>query len=170
MGMAAGQARLLSITARMNDIEFKSQSVSNTKVRLADESEQVSREYTEALNKQKLSYTDWTSGTAQKIDLNSANLKGALSGQFKLVDAQGRQVVYTEADAKDKDGNPDNTKVYIKSFTQAQLYEMIESGQFMLQSYEKQEDDSYTAFGKRIEKEQQNLNFDDEEIPMSLPF
>lgn len=138
MGMSASQARLLSITARINDIEFKSQSVSNTKIRLADESEQVAKKYTEALNKQKLTYTDWSSGTAQKIDLNSANLKGALAGQFKLVDAQGRQVVYNESDVKDE-----SKQVYIKSFSQAQLYEMIESGQFMLQESVKQEDGSY---------------------------
>ena len=37
--MSSSQARLLSITARMNDVEFKSQTISNTKLRLADESE-----------------------------------------------------------------------------------------------------------------------------------
>ena len=35
MGMAASQARLLSITARMTDVEYKSQQISNIKVRLA---------------------------------------------------------------------------------------------------------------------------------------
>ena len=48
MGMAASQARLLSITARMTDVEYKSQQISNTKVRLADESEQVANDYTKA--------------------------------------------------------------------------------------------------------------------------
>ena len=74
MGMSASQARLLSITSRMNDIEFKSQSISNTKIRLADESEQVANAYTKALNKQKFTYTDYSSGQAQKVDLNSSTL------------------------------------------------------------------------------------------------
>ena len=34
MGMSASQARLLSITSRMNDIELRSQQISNTKLDL----------------------------------------------------------------------------------------------------------------------------------------
>ena len=43
MGMSASQARLLSITARISDIEYKSQQISNVKIRLADESEKVAK-------------------------------------------------------------------------------------------------------------------------------
>ena len=82
MGMSASQARLLSITSRMNDVEFKSQQISNTKIRLADESEQVANDYTKALNKQKFTYTDYSSGSAVKQDLNSTNLANY---GFKLV-------------------------------------------------------------------------------------
>ncbi len=74
MGMSASQARLLSITSRMNDIEFKSQQIANTKIRLSDESEQVANAYTKALNKQKFTYTDYSSGSAVKVDLNSSTL------------------------------------------------------------------------------------------------
>jgi len=129
MGMSASQARLLSITSRINDIEFKSQQVSNVKIRLADESEQVAQAYTKALNKTKMTYTTFNNGSAQKIDLNSTNLQNDfLKGKFRLVDSNNRVVVYNESDVKDK-----NKQVYIKSFTESQLYEMIESGEFMLQ-------------------------------------
>ena len=74
MGMAASQARLLSITARMTDVEYKSQQISNIKVRLADESEHVANDYTKALNKQKLTYTDWTDSKMTKISLKPSNL------------------------------------------------------------------------------------------------
>ena len=74
MGMSASQARLLAITARINDVEYKSQQISNTKLRLADEAEQVSTAYTEALNKQKYTYTDYSSGSAVVVDLNSSTL------------------------------------------------------------------------------------------------
>ena len=74
MGMSASQARLLSITSRMNDVEFKSQQISNTKIRLADESEQVANAYTKALNKQKYTTTSFINGTTTKVDLTAREL------------------------------------------------------------------------------------------------
>ena len=47
MGMAAGQARLLSITARLTDNENTGQALSYSKQRLADETEQVNATYNE---------------------------------------------------------------------------------------------------------------------------
>ncbi len=93
MGMSASQARLLSITARMNDIEFKSQQVSNIKIRLADDSEKVANAYTAALNKQKFSFNTYDkNGNAQKIDLTAAFLSGKDS-QYKLVRRDGKMLV-----------------------------------------------------------------------------
>ena len=69
------------------------------------------------MNKQKLTFTDYSSGQAQKINLNSTTLQ-QYSSQFKLVDASGQTV--------------DLTKM---KFDESTLYEMIESGQFMLQQY-----------------------------------
>ena len=43
MGMAASQARLLSITARMTDNEHSGQAISYSKIRLADQTEQVNK-------------------------------------------------------------------------------------------------------------------------------
>ena len=50
MGMAASQARLLTITARLADNELKSQSINNAKMRLATQSSQASEKYINALN------------------------------------------------------------------------------------------------------------------------
>ena len=50
MGMAAGQARLLSITSRMSYNELRAQIINNNKMRLATKSSQVSEAYTTALN------------------------------------------------------------------------------------------------------------------------
>ena len=118
MGMASSQARLLSITARMNDVEFKSQSIANTKIRLADESEAVSKAYTEALGKTQLMYTSWASGQAQTIKLNATNLS---TYGYRLVNANGDPVTVSNDDSYD-------------------LYEMIESGEFFLQK-----DSAYTT-------------------------
>ena len=111
MGMSASQARLLAITSRMNDIELRSQQIANTKLRLADESEQVAQNYTNALNASKLTYTDYSSGQAKAVDLKPSNLKDY---GFRLVDSKGK--VCTTA-----------------NITSTQMYEMIQSGQFTLQ-------------------------------------
>ncbi len=75
MGMSASQARLLSITSRISDIEYKSQQISNVKIRLADESEKVANAYTKALNKQKITMTSYnTSGQAVKQDVTISSL------------------------------------------------------------------------------------------------
>lgn len=72
MGMSASQARLLSLTARLSDLELQAQAISNDKIRLADQSEAASRNYSEALDKQKLTY--YNSNTNTYIDANLRNL------------------------------------------------------------------------------------------------
>ena len=59
MGMAAGQARLLSITSRMSDNELRAQLINNDKMRLATKSAQVSEAYTNALNNAQLMFTNY---------------------------------------------------------------------------------------------------------------
>ena len=57
MGMAASQARLLSITSRMSDNELRSQLINNQKIRLATESAKASERYVAALNNTKMMYS-----------------------------------------------------------------------------------------------------------------
>ena len=54
MGMAASQARLLSITARIHDVEYQAQSIESAKVQLATQQDEVYREYMDALDEQAL--------------------------------------------------------------------------------------------------------------------
>ena len=56
MGLAASQARLLNLTARMHDIEYKAQNLEAQKLQMANESTQVYKEYEAALNKQKVQF------------------------------------------------------------------------------------------------------------------
>ena len=46
--MSASQARLLSITARLTNNEFKSQLITNSKLRLATETDKVTQKYMDA--------------------------------------------------------------------------------------------------------------------------
>ena len=62
MGLAASQARLLSITARKADCEFLSMSLSHQKLALSRDMENVSNDYQKALNTTKLVYDYYSSG------------------------------------------------------------------------------------------------------------
>ena len=139
MGMSASQARLLSITARMNDVEFKSQSISNTKIRLADESEEVSKAYTEALNASKLTYTTYTAaghvGEAYKVDLTISNLRTYMT-DYKLM----------KRGTTDTDVTNDSAYNSVDEYT---LYQMIESGEFYLAK--KDTDTNSATYGQFLE-------------------
>lgn len=50
MGMAASQARLLSLTSRLHDIEFQAQAIEAQKVALATQEDEVYQEYCDALD------------------------------------------------------------------------------------------------------------------------
>ncbi|MBR1942212.1 hypothetical protein IJ843_00585 [bacterium] len=95
MGMSASQARLLSITSRISDIEFKSQQISNVKIRLADESEKVANAYTQALNKQKLVYTTFNNGSVQNVNLTVNELMKSNS-PYRLKAANGKMIVASD--------------------------------------------------------------------------
>ncbi len=68
MGLAASQARLLTITARKADCEFESMALSHQKLALSRDMERVSTEYQNALNQTKLVYDYYGSGDKQ-LDL-----------------------------------------------------------------------------------------------------
>ena len=58
MGLAASQARLLSLTARIHDVEYQAQMIQNAKLQLATQEDEVYRKYTEALDATTLTYQD----------------------------------------------------------------------------------------------------------------
>ena len=49
MGMSASQARLLYLTAQLNNLSLKGQSVSDAKTRLAMDTEAIQEKYIKAL-------------------------------------------------------------------------------------------------------------------------
>ena len=96
MGMAASQARLLSITTRLTNNEFRSQMVSNSKVRLAKETQYASDEYMEALNATKLQYVYYNANGEQTLyDLTASTLLyyQPLKNQYALVNRAGQTMV-----------------------------------------------------------------------------
>ena len=58
MGMAASQARLLSITSRIHDVEYQAQMIQSAKLQLALHEDEAFRKYNEALDAQTLTFQD----------------------------------------------------------------------------------------------------------------
>ena len=98
MGMAASQARLLSITARLTNNENTGQSISYSKQRLADQTQQITNEYNEALSATKLTVlTGFNGADANYTDI-SYNLMTGLQmaenvKQYVVTDTKGRILV-----------------------------------------------------------------------------
>ncbi len=102
MGMSAGQARLLSITARLTDNELRSQTITNSKLRLADKSTEASQEYMDALNSTQLMYGIYGSDgklTYESLTANTILAYGDLKNQYSLVNSSG-QIMLNGTDIK----------------------------------------------------------------------
>lgn len=97
MGMAASQARLLTITARIHDVEYQAQSIQNAKVQLATQSDQVYQEYLEALDATTLTVKDFE---GNRITANFNNLWGLnavdTGNSYALFNSKGALIVTEE--------------------------------------------------------------------------
>lgn len=102
MGMSASQARLLTLTARLSDLELQAQQISNSKLRLAVQTEGITKAYSDSLNKKKLTImTGYNEGTAIYSNVTFDNLTGvnaatALLAQYGLTDSSGHLLVTQE--------------------------------------------------------------------------
>ena len=95
MGMAASQARLLTITARMHDIEYQAQSIQNAKIELATQSDEVYQDYIKALDATTLTINDG-SGKLQAVNFKTlCGIDGITFGntRYLLKDVHGRLIV-----------------------------------------------------------------------------
>ena len=99
MGMAASQARLLAITARLHDVEFAAQNIQQAKIQLSTQQDEVYEKYQNALDAVTLTFTRYENGGYATIpatfnNLFSANSVNNTNGvNYALIDARGRLVV-----------------------------------------------------------------------------
>ena len=117
MGMAAGQARLLSITARLNHNELRTMHISNAKIRLADQTEKVGEEYINALNETQLMYSTYDANgniSYQRLTGYALSTYGPLKNQYGLVNAAG-QILVSELDGKNFEES-DNLEEFLDKY------------------------------------------------------
>ena len=117
MGMSASQARLLSITARLTNNEFKSQLITNSKLRLATESDKATQKYMDALDSQMLMFCNYDdNGASSKVQLTPALLHeyAPMKNQYALVNNSGKMLV-TSKDA-DNFENTDTLEEFLRKY------------------------------------------------------
>ncbi|MCI1273764.1 MAG: hypothetical protein LKG27_04940 [Clostridiaceae bacterium] len=101
MGLAASQARLLSITSRLSDNELRAQLINNKKIRLASESSRASEDYVNALNRAQMMFTNYDSSnaaTTQALSFNSLTAYSPYNTQYGIANNNG-QLLVSEKDA-----------------------------------------------------------------------
>ncbi len=102
MGLSASQARLLSVTQRINNNELKSEILANNKIRLAENGTRASEKYMNALTAKKLDYKVYKqSGELEVVALTFNALTGYsdLKNQYAVMSTSG-QVYVSPQDAK----------------------------------------------------------------------
>ncbi len=102
MGLSASQARLLSVTQRINNNELKSEILANNKIRLAEDGTRASEKYVNSLNMKKLDYKVYKqSGDMETVALtfNALTNYSDLKTQYALMSSNGQVYVGSE-DAK----------------------------------------------------------------------
>ena len=103
MGLAASQARLLLLTARKTDLEYRAQMITQRKMLLAMQTEELATSYSKSLNDRKLYFTYSAlnnQNATQETLLTYNDLTSASNVQrYRVIDsATGQVVALSEAD------------------------------------------------------------------------
>ena len=98
MGLAASQARALLIVARKSDIEYRMQCLTQRKMVLAMQTEQIARNYSNKISNRKLKFVynlNGSSGETQSEDLSYYSLMNNANfvDSYRITDSMGRVVV-----------------------------------------------------------------------------
>lgn len=113
MGLSSSQARLLSLTGRMHDIEYKAQKLEAQKLQMANESRHVYKQYENALNKTTIQgLTIAADGSGKFINADLFTLEG--NGSEPL-----SKTIYLK--------NTDNDKIYISRLN-ANKFQLTDTG------------------------------------------
>ncbi|MDR1168340.1 MAG: hypothetical protein LBK53_05570 [Heliobacteriaceae bacterium] len=117
MGLSASQAKLLSLTSRISDNELRAQFITNSKVRLAEDSNEAAAEYMRALDSTNLQYASYdaqSNKAYQKLTAGAIMEYGDLKNQYGLINQYGQIYVSSEdiANYNKVDNLPDFLKLY----------------------------------------------------------
>lgn len=118
MGLAASQARLLSITSRLSDNELRAQLINNQKMRLSADSSKVSENYINALNKTNLVFANYDENDkAQNVPLTFNNLTAfnQYNNQYGLTNTAGN-ILISESDTEKYNASGHDLETFLKQY------------------------------------------------------
>lgn len=120
MGLAASQGRYLCLTARMSDLIYEGQQISQQRLALSKETQDIAKKYNDAMNNTKMEVSVVEGGT-QRLNYNILTSQDPFSGLcMRLVDTQGNVVIpgknsSLEATYTDEEGNSVTSSFYSAS-------------------------------------------------------
>lgn len=128
MGLSSSQARLMSLTSRLSDLELRAQRILNDKIRLSDMGEYASEKYSKALNKEVLQIYSGINSDGSSIyrEANLDNLT-TFEGRVQETDKQrfvkdgaGNILVSNKVDAAYSSSNG-NLELFLNNLGYSQL-------------------------------------------------
>jgi len=139
MGLAASQGRMLCLTARMSDLIYEGQQISQQRMSLASQQEAIATEYTEKMNNTILQATT-PEGETQRLTYDLLTSQDAFTGLgMRIVDTNGNVVVPgngTVVSISDSEGN-------------TSTYDMTNIGEFITNYLNvSPSDDKYQEYSK----------------------
>lgn len=93
MGLSASQSRMLTLSARLSDLELKAQDIQNKKIRLAEQSTEASKKYMDALDAQTLKFNYYSTGA---VDATVKSITD--SGLYRVSDVYGNSFKQMDKD------------------------------------------------------------------------
>ena len=134
MGLAASQGRYLSLTARNSDLVYEGQQISQQRLALASESEEISEAYNKAMSNTLLQART-ADGQTQDLSYDVLTSTDPFTGLgMRIVDENG-YIVVPEAQKNDEyeENNSDHYLVDKNCTKNEYLHKMLETGQWFLQ-------------------------------------
>ena len=126
MGMSASQARLLSLTSRMHDLEYEAQALQYSKLDLADIKNKAYDEYEEALESTKFQMTMVTADGKEYQDITYQNMimanAGAVHSLYTLTEAASGKILLPEQIASKITPMPNNVDDFLEIVAKNYLY------------------------------------------------
>lgn len=103
MGLASSQARMMLLTARKSDLEYRAQMINQRKINLGIQTQELATKYSNRMSNRSLSLAYYTEGSNGQALLENLTFAGLLSengnsGTFLVKNASGKYVYRNASD------------------------------------------------------------------------
>ncbi len=125
MGLAASQGRYLCLTARNSDLVYEGQQISQQRLALTNETQEIADRYNEAMNN-KIMQANTADGVTQQLTYDILTSQNPYSGLgMRLVDIYGNVVIpgeYIEVSSKEQQEATDGEEALSNNYNSSKKY------------------------------------------------